>query len=331
MLAFQNGYTQRKQTILDLGGWSEDFTFQTEKVPLATSPEWGKGLPKKIDSKKALVNADTGEFLAIVGNKYTNNYSHMEQFTTVENRIAQSDLDLTDMKREISVSHGGARAYARYTFPAHEVDVGGTGTIALDILCRNSFDGSWPTIFEGGANRWACLNKCVFGDVFAVSKQRHTKNIDYDKGAREVMNCLTAFMSESEKWNEWRYRPVTDKEAFRILAKMSGNVHAIQNIDNVMDHNVDLYSVIQEAIQTKKGNTRANSPLNTLWTLWKQDYKPILGDNLWALYNVLTDWSTKHQAPRSEKSGSTVTSLQTKAFEKVRKVITTDVAFRLAA
>ena len=38
MLAFQNGYTQRKQTILDLGGWSEDFTFQTEKVPLATSP-----------------------------------------------------------------------------------------------------------------------------------------------------------------------------------------------------------------------------------------------------------------------------------------------------
>ena len=140
MLAFQNGYTQRKQTILDLGGWSEDFTFKTEKVPLATSPEWGNGLPQKIDSKKALVNADTGDFLAIVGNKYTNNYSHMEQFTTVENRIAQSNLDLTDMKREISVSHGGARAYARYTFPAHEVDVGGTGAIALDILCRNRFD-----------------------------------------------------------------------------------------------------------------------------------------------------------------------------------------------
>ena len=145
------------------------------------------------------------------------------------------------------------------------------------------------------------------------------------------MNCLTAFMSESDKWNKWRETPVSDAQAFRILAKMSGNVHAVQNIDNVMEHRVDLYGVLQEAIQTKKGNTRANSPLNTLWTLWKQDYKPILGDNLWALYNVLTDWSTKHQSPRSEGAGSTVTSLQTKAFEKVRKVITTDMAFRLAA
>ena len=94
MLAFQNGYTQRKQTILDLGGWSEDFTFKTEKVPLKTMPTFPQ-VGKEIESKKALVNADTGEFLAIVGNKYTNNYSHMEQFTTVENRIAQSDLDLT--------------------------------------------------------------------------------------------------------------------------------------------------------------------------------------------------------------------------------------------
>jgi len=329
MLAFQNEYTQRKQTILDLGGWSEDYTFKTAKVPLMTNP----GFPetgKEIESKKALVNVNTGDFLAIVGNKYTNNYSHMEQFTTVENRIAKSSLDLSEMSREVSVSHDGARAYARYRFPAHEVNIGGTGKVNLEILCRNSFDGTWPTIFEGGAWRMVCTNLCVFGDTFAVSKQRHTKNINYEKGAQDVMNCLTAFMAEADKWNEWRNMPVTDAQAFQILAKISGNIHAIQNIDNVMAHRVDLYGVIQEAIQTKKGNTRTNSPLNTLWTLWKQDYKPILGDNLWALYNVLTDWSTKHQSPRKE-SGATVTSLQTQAFEKVRKVITTDNIFKIAA
>ena len=329
MLAFENDYSKRKQTIEDLGDWSSDYTFKTEKVALKTSPNFPE-VSKEIKSKKALVNANTGEFLSIVGNKYTNNFSHAEQFRTVENQIIRSDLDLTGLTREIDVSHGGARAYARYTFPAHEVDVGGTGAVALDILCRNSFDGSWPTIFEGGAKRWACLNKCVFGDVFAVSKQRHTKNINYDKGALQVMNCLNTFMSETDKWNEWRKTPVSDAQAFQIIAKISGNVHAIQNIDNVREHRSDLYGVIQESIQTKKGNTRANSPLNTLWTLWKQDYKPILGDNLWALYNVLTDWSTKHQHPRKD-TGATVTSLQTKASEKVRKIINTDNIFRLAA
>ena len=86
MLAFENDYSKRKQTIEDLGDWSSDYTFKTEKVALKTSPNFPE-VSKEIKSKKALVNANTGEFLSIVGNKYTNNISHAEQFRAVENQI----------------------------------------------------------------------------------------------------------------------------------------------------------------------------------------------------------------------------------------------------
>tara|TARA_R100001369_G_scaffold89059_1_gene126298 strand:+ start:4389 stop:5396 length:1008 start_codon:yes stop_codon:yes gene_type:complete len=334
LVNLNNQYTTRKQTIVDLGGWDEDFTFGTTKVPMyykRSNEDHSYYSGNEVLNKKILLNNQTGQQLAVVGDKYTNDYSHMQQFQAVEDKIVASDLDLSGMKREISVSHEGARAYARYSFPAHEITVGNTGPVALDILCRNSFDGSWPTIFEGGAERWACLNKCVFGSVFAVSKQRHTKNINYEKGALQVMNCLETFLSESDKWNSWINTPVTDEQAWQVIAQLSKNTYALNSVDSINNGTSSILETLEEATQNKDGSSRVNSSLATLWNLWKSEYKPSLGSNLWSLYNVMTDWSTKGQEVTRKNTGNTVTSLQTQASERIRKIIQTDNTFRLAA
>ena len=334
LYSIDNDHNKRTQVIENLGQMGEDVTFKTDMLDMTYKGLASQFSPlreiKTVKGKKLLINANTGEQLSVVGEKYNNPYSHAEQFQAIEKRIISSKLDLTDMKREVSVSHDGARAYARYSFPSHTIEVGKTGPVSLDILCRNSFDGSWPTIFEGGAERWACLNKCVFGTAFAVSKQRHTKNINYEKGAVQVMNCLEAFMKESEKWNEWINTPVKDEQAFEVIALLSRNQYAIGNIDMINNSTTNMYEVLRDATKNKNGDERRHSPLATLWTLWKTEYKPSLGGNLWSLYNVLTDWSTKCQAP-SSSSPATVTSLQTEALGRVRKVITTNNVFRLAA
>jgi len=111
---------------------------------------------------------------------------------------------------------------------------------------------------------------------------------------------------------------------------LSRNQYAIGHIDMINNRTTNMYEVLRDATKNKNGDERKHSPLATLWTLWKTEYKPSLGGNLWSLYNVLTDWSTKCQAP-SSNSPATVTSLQTETLGRVRKVITTNNVFRLAA
>ena len=232
------------------------------------------------------------------------------------------------MTRKINVSDGGGRAFVNYKFPAHTINVGGTGDVSLEILGRNSFDGTWPTVFEGGAWRMICTNLCVFGTTVAVSKQRHTKNINYDKGAMQVMNCLEVFLDESDKWTKWIDTPVTDKEAFQAIATLSRNNHAISQLDDIHLSRQSIAETLDVATKNQDGSTRANSPLSTLWNLYIHEYRPSLGSNLWALYNTMTDWTSNHLTTKKDNS---VHHLRATKMEDVRKLVTHNPVFKLAA
>ena len=136
-----------------------------------------------VPNKKALVNNDTGEVLSVVSDSYQI-AQHPDTFRTVERIIADSDLDLTGVRRNIEVSHNGARAYARYTFPAHELETSRGDSSVLEILARNSFDGSWCFHIDIGAVRMACTNGQVILEDFAMYKSRHTKNLNMAHAAK---------------------------------------------------------------------------------------------------------------------------------------------------
>ena len=322
-------HSQRQNIINDLGLMGDAVDFKTHLEDMYISDN-GLHVDRRVSGKKVLLNSNTGEQLSVVGDNYHNPLSHAEQFRTVERNIVNSKLDLSEMTRTIDVSHNGARAYARWTFPAHQIDVGGTGLVNLEVLSRNSFDNTWPTVMEGGAYRLVCTNLMVLGTVIAYSKQRHTKNINYEGGAIQVMNCLTAFMAESEKWNHWYNTKITDAQAFRIFAKVCDNKHALASSEAIEDGSANLYDVLDKATKNKDGSDKKRGGLTNLWRLWRFHYKPGIGDNLWSLYNVLTDWATHHQGTTSTSSNNLV-ALQTKASKEVKDLVVKDNLFRLAA
>jgi len=333
---FTSRSNKRQQIIEDLGSLPESVTFGTYTLPLFYDDMKTEGTGmSKYHKRVLLMNDHTNEPLSIVGRNYKNTDSHADQFGYMEDMIVNSTLNLEGLSREISVSHGGGRAYARYRFPAHTVQTGEGDETVMEMVGRNSFDGSWPSIFELGAWRMICCNLQVIGTVTAVSRRRHTKHSNIEGAVAELGNCLESFMKEGELWNQYRQVTVSDKQAFQVLATLSENRHAIAGIDTVNNSPFDTASNILEmldkATKTKNGHERKKSSLKTLWNLYKQEYSPSLGSNLLALYNTMTDWSTHHQNMRESKSPHTISSLQVQASEKVRKVIQTQPVFRIAA
>ena len=330
LVSFNSRESQRKQVFQDLGYMGTEVDFDVEEVQATyqTHNHLGETFNKVIPNRKVLLNGDTKQYISTVGHKYSNPLSHAKQFEKIEENIIKSKLDLDGMTREINVSDGGGRAFVNYKFPAHTIDVGGTGDVSLEILGRNSFDGTWPTIFEGGAWRYKCTNLCVFGTTVAVSKQRHTKNINYDRGALQVMNCLEAFLDESEKWSQWIDTEVTDKQAFQALATLSRNNHAIGEIDDINSGYKSIAETLDEATKNKDGQSRVNSPLNTLWNTYVHEYRPTLGSNLWALYNTMTDWTTHNI---NSRKGTDIHHLRSTKMDDVRKLVIHNPVFKLAA
>ena len=153
---------ERQEVLNNLGDY-EGANFTVESKPIIFKSDdfnWSHDSLKCLDSKviknkRALVRADTDESLTVVSDSYQV-AQHPDAFRTVERIIAGSDLDLTDIKRTIETSHNGARAYARYTFPAHEIETSRGDSATLEMLARNSFDGSWCFHVDIGAIRMAC-------------------------------------------------------------------------------------------------------------------------------------------------------------------------------
>lgn len=306
----------RRQTVADLGLFPESVTFDTRYERLKTIDT---GM--LVDNRKALINCSTEAVVAVVSDGYRNTNTHADQFTKMEEMIINSKLDLTGLTRFVDASATGSKAFVRYGFPAHEVDIGGGGDLVhLEMLGRNSIDLSWPSVFEAGAFRMVCLNGCVFGDVAAVGKVRHTKYSNIDAAIIGMGKCLESFLSETEKWNAWRKIKVTTAEAYEVIALLSGNIHAIKDIDRVNARSKSVIESLEENTHNKNGSVRKDSSLASIWNIYSTVYAPSMGHNLWSLYNSLTDWATHHQTVRKD----TVTSLPVKsvtALDNVRRVI----------
>ena len=108
------------------------------------------------------------------------------------------------------------------------------------------------------------------------------------------------------------------------------NINLIFHLLAIEDGSANLYDVLDKATKNKDGSDKKRGGLTNLWRLWRFHYKPGIGDNLWSLYNVLTDWATHHQGTTSTSSNNLV-ALQTKASKEVKDLVVKDNLFRLAA
>ena len=219
---FTSRSDKRRQILEDLGSLPSSVTFGTYTRPLwfeeinPINSEWNSMV--KYDKRVLLMNDQTHEPLSIVGKNYRNTSSHADQFGYMEDMIINSSLNLEGLTREISVSHEGGRAYARYRFPEHTVQTGEGDETVMELVGRNSFDGSWPSIFELGAWRMICTNLQVIGTVTAVTKRRHTKHSNIEGAVVGIVTDI--YLYQTNKLLKFLLHYLKINMLFKVLIQL---------------------------------------------------------------------------------------------------------------
>ena len=292
----------RVRMLENLGDYGKaDFNVYTRPVFFQAD----EGL-SRIPNKLALVRDDNEDSLGVVSNSYQI-AQHPDAFKTVERIIADSELDLTGVERTINVSHGGARAYAIYSLPAHTIESDRGDPSTLQISARNSFDGSWCFHVDVGAVRMICTNGQVFIEDFAMFKSKHTRGLNMGHAARKLSKAVEVYANEVERWKEWKHTDVSDNRAFHIFGLVA-NCKAMHS--DTIKHPSDL---LQEP------EIYRNKTLVRLWDHYNANEKKALGSNLWAVYNAVTHWATHTPATKSTAQKN-IAAIKVKRQDTVRSV-----------
>ncbi len=244
-----------------------------------------------ITTHKAVVD-DKSNIISIVGQGY-NVVQNGDIIPDYERAIYRSQLDTTDMKRDIQQSHGGARTVVTYTFPEHRIQIKENDDMDLKISVLNSYDGSWKFMSLVGAMRLACLNGQVIGDFFSSFYGKHTKSLDTDIAVDKLEHSLDVYMKNAELWKLYPTTAVSELQAYNVFLNLAGESKV-------------LLSLLQD-IHAK--------------------YVEEMGSNLWALFNTMTDWSSHSKFKNQANIASTIITRE----QKVRKVLSMLDSIREAA
>jgi len=297
----------RQEVLNNLGDY-EGANFTVESKPIFFKPDdWNDyERPKIIKNKRALVRTDTNESVSVVSDSYQV-AQHPDAFRTVERIIAGSDLDLTGIRRTIETSHNGSRAYSRYTFPAHKMETSKGDYATLEMLARNSFDGSCAFGINIGAIRFLCSNGQIFIEDFAFFKSKHTRGLNMAHAARKLSKSIEVYEKEVERWKEWKRTEVSSSEAFNIFGKVANckyfHVPGSETVTTLL----------------KQPEVRRNKTLIKLWYHYTANERKALGTNLWAVYNTITHWAT-HAPAGKITAQHNISAIKVRRQDKIREV-----------
>lgn len=230
---------------------------------------------------KAIVD-ESGRMISVVGKNY-NLVQNRDIIPQYEDAIMRSNLDTNGIKRNIQYSHNGARTIVDYTFPSHRVSITEGDELDLKISVLNSYDGSWKFMSMVGAFRLLCTNGQIVGNSFSSYYGKHTRSLDVSMAVRKLESALDVYLQNVELWKKYPTTKVSIQDANRILLNLAGD----------------------------------NDKLMELLHSTYLKYVHEMGQNLWALYNAMTDWST-HTEVRNEKNKANTILLRE---QKVRQVL----------
>ena len=286
-----------------------DADFQVSSSPVLYKNEGHFGKTRELEGKKVYYRQDTGEALAIHGERYKP-VSHTEMIDTARNVLERSDFDLTDIKESIKVGDGGAVCFVRHQLPNHYIKTPDGDTAVLETLHINSFNAAWPYQATVGALQNACTNHQVFlGQTAGIYKARHTDKLNIADGAAQMNKVMGVLDRQNEIWAKWANTPVSNTKAFKHISDATGSKFALGKLKE---------GESPATIMTMPTAYR-NSSLMYAWTKYNDHYAKVLGNNYWAVYNVLTDWSSHHVGTR--KNTVDIPVAQVKKSEKVQQAI----------
>ena len=249
-------------------------------------------MDRQVHKHKAIVEKDNGRIISVVGSGY-NLVQNSDIIPQYERAIARSNLNTDGMTRDIQYSHDGAKTVVSYRFPAHRIAVTEGDEMDLQINVLNSYDGSWKFMSLVGAYRLLCTNGQIIGDSFSSYYGKHTKSLDVDYAISKLEDSLEVYLRNAELWKQYPSSKISIYQANNVLLKLSN------------------------------GNDKMMELLNATY----QKYVFEMGNNLWALFNTLTDWSSHAEVRNEANKASVVIGRE----QKVRAVLPMLEALREAA
>lgn len=270
-------------------------------------------------TKSVIYRTDNGVELGVHGHGYKP-VAPKHMIDNARNILERSDLNTDNMIEQIRTSHEGARCFVQYDLPAHTYETCDGDTAKLSLLCTTSSDGTWPFMISVAAVQSACTNLQVFisGGV-AIYKAKHTQSLDIEHGANIIVKSLDVFNNERELWKQWQGTQCSDLQAFTFFAtalKCKTALSLIHEGASSPD------SILQDL-------PRRNNNLAYIWRVFNTIYSKRLGQNFWAVYNALTDWSTHFEAPRAT-SMANIASIQNDRQQVIREAVSRNAIMRAA-
>lgn len=299
--------------VIRQGGYGDaDFDVAVEKLKYRgqTVNQDGSNIaPVYTSSKSVIYRTDTGQELGVHGHGYKP-VAPKHMIDTTRSILERSGLNLGNMYETIRTSHDGARTFVQYKLPEHTYKTVDGDSAALSLLAITSFDGTWPFMISAAATQFACTNLQVFvGGEVAVYKAKHTQSLDIEYGGRAIVKALDVFENERELWEQWAGTGCTETEAFKFFVKAI-NATAVDRIQTNCWTVEDVFKQLP----------KRNKNLEYIWDKYDTVYRKRLGNNYWAAYNALTDWST-HAGTSRASTKSNIAAVQNSRQEMVRKAV----------
>ena len=216
--------------------------------------------PTKVDGKKYVINSETNEYLAVVGDSFTC-ASHKDFFGGVKKVVTENLTadECEDMKISWSIAHKNAWAMMNITLPKvtakivsdkHETE------IAQRIIALHGIDGSCSNQVFFGAIDFFCTNGMIRGEHDKV-RRKNTSNFTMQRFETSLRESTQSFYEQSETLKAWAKKPLYMYDVKQALDKLMKSERKVEKMMN-------LYS--QEAT--------------------------VRGQNAWALYSAFTNYSS---------------------------------------
>ena len=273
---------------------SPDF-FVPEEAPVFVDY---KGNMIESETKKAIVNSDTGELVSIVGSGYKL-IPNSTVFGQFDEALSESGIDLEGAYKTVHECRGGAQTVLGYSFPAYETTITNRevgDVIRLSVTAVNSYDGFKMFESKFSSMKLACLNSMVSGTDISYFSGKHTQNLVVEHAIEKIKRSIEVFLEHGELYKRWSETKISNAQAETMFEKFCVK----KGYKTEFNEKKVLMHMDQWAVESNK-----------------------LGKTKWALYNTLTHWATHAQVQKRSVEAGNSRLRQLAREEKLRTFLTT--------
>jgi len=270
-----------------------DWFFPIEEAPVfATVTRNGKAGDVRVPNKKALIAADTGDILGIVGAGYQI-FTNQQAVTLCHKFCLEAFPDTTAAEWTFMEGHGpGTRSWVAMDIhhQAHAMNLWGNGgaseTFTPFVRITNSYNGSRALRIDVGFLREHCSNGVIFEQEAATLTVPHTRQGIHSLKVARPFAGMSALRDEfSKTLASVRAVGITPKEAGKLVRHVIGWPNLPEN--------------------PKSWERDEQAKLDTDLETRLSGYFDQLGQNAYAAFNTMTDIASRPpQSPRFRRDRS---------------------------